>query len=102
MALQVWNPFHEQNVGRYAGMQKGPPRAPAQPRVERGPQPSRKMKAFFWDKLPDSRVEGTFWAANSPAYDSLRTSEVCGALGRLLCTLQCSRLCFPKKQNTKH
>lgn len=34
------------------------------------------MKAFFWDKLPDSRVEGTFWAAHPPAYSSLNQPEV--------------------------
>lgn len=44
--------------------------------MDAGPQPSRKMKAFFWDKLPDSRVEGTFWAAHPPAYSSLNQPEV--------------------------
>lgn len=53
-----------------------PPPPLAKPRVEAGPRPSRKMKSFFWDKLPDNRVAGTFWAANPPAYSSLNTQEV--------------------------
>jgi len=28
-------------------------------------------QSFFWDKLPDSRVEGTFWAANPADYGLL-------------------------------
>ena len=50
--------------------------APAKPRVDPGPKPSKKLKAFFWDMLPESRVPGTFWAANVPAYSSLDTQEV--------------------------
>jgi hypothetical protein len=24
------------------------------------------MKSFFWDKLPDQRVPGTFWEGSQP------------------------------------
>ncbi len=70
------------NAGCAAGKRLAP-RAPAalKPRVAPGPQPARKMRAFFWDKLPDARVPGTFWAAHPPAYEALATSEV------LLCNL---------------
>ena len=50
--------------------------APAKPRVDPGPKPSKKLKAFFWDVLPESRVPGTFWAANRPAYTNIDTQEV--------------------------
>ncbi|KAK9832732.1 hypothetical protein WJX81_005524 [Elliptochloris bilobata] len=52
---------------------RGPARPPpaAAPRVAPGPQPRVKMRTFFWDKLPDSRVGGTFWEAHPPAYDAL-------------------------------
>ncbi len=50
--------------------------APAKPRVDPGPKPSKKLKAFFWDVLPESRVPGTFWAANGPAYTNINTQEV--------------------------
>ncbi len=57
---------------------KGQARPPPPPkaRIEAGPQPGRKMKSFFWDKLPDNRIEGTFWAAHPPVYSSLNLSEV--------------------------
>ena len=61
-----------------AGGRKGPakPLVPAKPRVDPGPKPLKKLKAFFWDVLPESRVPDTFWAANGPAYSSLDTQEV--------------------------
>ena len=52
------------------------PPAPAQPRAGAGPQPSRKLRAFFWDVLPDARIPGTFWEAQPPPYASLDTTEV--------------------------
>ena len=57
---------------------KGQARLPLPPkaRVEAGPQPGRKMKSFFWNKLPDNRIDGTFWAAHPPVYSSLNLSEV--------------------------
>ncbi|BDA46913.1 probable formin-like protein 13 at C-terminar half [Coccomyxa sp. Obi] len=57
---------------------KGQARLPPPPkaRVQAGPQPGRKMKSFFWDKLPDNRIEGTFWADHPPVYSSLNLSEV--------------------------
>lgn len=61
-----------------AGGRKGParPLPPAKLRADPGPKPSKKLKAFFWDVLPESRVPGTFWAANGPTYNSLDTQEV--------------------------
>ena len=61
-----------------AGGRKGPVKAlsPAKPRVDPGPKPTKKLKAFFWDVLPESRVPGTFWAANVPTHGSLDTQEV--------------------------
>lgn len=61
-----------------AGGRRGPakPQAPAQPRAGAGPQPSRKLRTFFWDVLPDSRIRGTFWEAHPPPYASLDTAEV--------------------------
>lgn len=29
------------------------------------------VQSFFWDKLPDGRVAGTFWAAHAPDYGLL-------------------------------
>ncbi|KAK9830554.1 hypothetical protein WJX72_012430 [[Myrmecia] bisecta] len=61
------------------GMRPGgprPPPPPSKPKVAPGPQPGRKMKSFFWDKLPDNRVSGTFWERNPPSYDNLDTAEV--------------------------
>ena len=52
------------------------PPTPAQPRAGAGPQPSRKLRAFFWDVLPDARIPGTFWEAQPPPYASLDTAEV--------------------------
>ena len=71
------------------------PAAPAQPRAGAGPQPSRKLRAFFWDALPDARIPGTFWEAHPPPYASLDTLEVpAAALSRLqinaLQGLQCT------------
>lgn len=31
-----------------------------------------KMKSFFWDRLPDSRVDGTFWELHTPDYELLQ------------------------------
>lgn len=51
----------------------GPPvratlsRLPTKPRVSPGPKPTAKMKGFFWDKIPDSRVDGTFWEDHKPS-----------------------------------
>ena len=61
-----------------AGGRRGPtkPPAPVQPRAGAGPQPSRKLRAFFWDVLPDARIPGTFWEAQPPPYASLDTAEV--------------------------
>ena len=36
-----------------------------------GPAPSCKMRTFFWDRLPDARVPGTFWEAHPPDYSLL-------------------------------
>ncbi|KAL0049978.1 hypothetical protein WJX82_001917 [Trebouxia sp. C0006] len=59
---------------------RGHPAAPAalkqRPRVDPGPRPSRKMKSFFWDKLPENRLQGTFWQDRSPPYSALHVEEV--------------------------
>lgn len=31
------------------------------------PAPSRKLKNFFWDKLPDMRLHGSVWEGLGPA-----------------------------------
>lgn len=46
------------------------------PKLDPGPRPSRKMKSFFWDKLPENRLQQTFWADHAPSYASLKTDEV--------------------------
>eukprot|EP00887_Chlorella_sp_A99_P000103 scaffold16.g103.t1 len=39
--------------------------------------PSVRMKSVHWDKLPDARIEGTFWAsAGPPPYASLETAQL--------------------------
>ncbi len=62
---------------------RGHPAAPAalkqRPRVDPGPRPSRKMKSFFWDKLPENRLQGTFWQDRSPPYSALHVEEVCSS-----------------------
>eukprot|EP00884_Botryococcus_braunii_P014893 jgi/Botrbrau1/23404/Bobra.0051s0048.1 len=62
---------------------KGVPAAPPPPRGRgrgrphvKGPAPRCRMRSFFWDKLPDNRVSGTFWETHPPAYDSLNQQEV--------------------------
>lgn len=32
------------------------------------------LQTFFWDKLPQGRVAGTFWAAHRPDYGLLSSS----------------------------
>lgn len=34
------------------------------------------MRSFFWEKLPDARVLGTFWETHPPSYDALNLPEV--------------------------
>ncbi|DBB05487.1 TPA: hypothetical protein ACH3X1_012444 [Trebouxia sp. C0004] len=46
------------------------------PRVNPGPRPSRKMKSFFWDKLPENRLQGTFWQDCLPPYSALHVEEI--------------------------
>ena len=62
----------------YAGLKRAPPPLmnPLKPRVPVGPKPSKKMKSFFWDKLPDARIDGTFWEGHGPAYSDMPTAEV--------------------------
>ena len=55
------------------------------PKLDPGPRPSRKMKSFFWDKLPENRLQKTFWADHPPSYASLKTHEVIGGFGFCLC-----------------
>ncbi len=68
---------------------RGPPVPPAahiqRPRVDPGPRPSRKMKSFFWDKLPENRLKGTFWQDRPPPYSALHVEEVC-SLQHVTCT----------------
>ena len=60
-----------------AGLRPRPtPLAAPNPRLDPGPRPSRKLKSFFWDKLPENRLQKTFWADHPPSYASLRTDEV--------------------------
>ena len=60
-----------------AGLRPPPTHLAApQPRLDPGPRPSRKMKSFFWDKLPENRLQKTFWAEHPPSYASLKTDEV--------------------------
>lgn len=33
-------------------------------KVDPGPAPSKKLKSFFWDKIPDRQLANTFWMAN--------------------------------------
>lgn len=40
--------------------------------VDPGPAPGRKLKSFFWDRIPPSRVPSTFWATQQPDYELLR------------------------------
>ena len=77
-ADEVTSESHIECCGGTAGMLKGPARAlpPPKARADPGPRPGRKMKSFFWDKLPDNRIEGTFWAAHQPAYSCLNIPEV--------------------------
>jgi hypothetical protein len=42
-------------------------RLPSRPRVDPGPKPTAKMKGFFWDKIPDPRIDGTFWENHAPS-----------------------------------
>eukprot|EP00891_Asterochloris_glomerata_P002244 jgi/Astpho2/2244/fgenesh1_pg.00040_%23_71_t len=60
------------------GLKRAPPPLmnPLKPRVPVGPKPSKKMKSFFWDKLPDARIDGTFWEGHGPAYSDMPTAEV--------------------------
>ena len=54
-----------------------PPAAKPSPRAaDPGPAPSVKLRAFFWDRLPDARVAGTFWASHPPDYSLLDSSAV--------------------------
>lgn len=46
------------------------------PLIDPGPAPGCKLRSFFWDKLPDSRVPGTFWASHIAAYDFLDLSSL--------------------------
>ncbi|KAL6780900.1 hypothetical protein ACKKBG_A08930 [Auxenochlorella protothecoides x Auxenochlorella symbiontica] len=55
--------------------------APRYPAVDPGPTPGRKLRAFFWDKIPEQRVEGTFWETHPPAYDSLDLRSLEQAFG---------------------
>ncbi|KAA6421764.1 MAG: formin domain containing, partial [Trebouxia sp. A1-2] len=59
---------------------RGGPAPPAalvqRPRVDPGPRPSCKMKSFFWDKLPENRLQGTFWQDCLPPYSALHVQEV--------------------------
>ena len=68
---------------------RGPPVPPAalkqRPIVDPGPRPSRKMKSFFWDKLPENRLQGTFWQDRLPPYSALHVEEVC-SLQHVTCT----------------
>lgn len=50
---------------------------PVRPKPPAGPKPSRKMKSFFWDKLPDNRIQGTFWEKHPPTYDTLQVKTWC-------------------------
>lgn len=68
-------------MGRGRGRGAPPPPPPAGlpargPRTPAGPQPQRKLKSFFWDKLPDSRVPATFWEHHRPDYKAVNTKEV--------------------------
>lgn len=37
--------------------------------ADAGPQPSKKLKSFFWDKIPDARLTGEgFWCLGSRLY----------------------------------
>ena len=36
------------------------------------------MRSLFWDRLPDGRVEGTFWEKHVPAYAQLDLKEAEG------------------------
>ena len=68
-----------------AGLQAPPtPLAAPQLRLDPGPRPSRKMKSFFWDKLPENRLQKTFWAEHPPSYASLKTDEVSTPHGTLI------------------
>ncbi|KAK9800865.1 hypothetical protein WJX73_002751 [Symbiochloris irregularis] len=64
--------------GRGRGAPPPPPMGirPSGPRTPAGPQPQRKLKSFFWDKLPDSRVPATFWEHHHPDYRAVNTREV--------------------------
>lgn len=44
-----------------------------------GPAPPTKMRTLFWDRLPDTRVAGTFWESHPPDYSLLDAQRV-GAL----------------------
>ena len=39
--------------------------------IATAPAPAAKMRTFFWDRLPEARVAGTFWEAHLPDYSLL-------------------------------
>lgn len=43
-----------------------PPPMPGRSLVDPGPKPKKKMKAFHWTKLPDTRAKHTFWDPSNP------------------------------------
>ncbi|GAB4818742.1 hypothetical protein N2152v2_005788 [Parachlorella kessleri] len=64
--------------GRKPGAPAPPPALAARPKADPGPQPGVKMRSLFWDRLPDGRVEGTFWEKHVPAYAQLDLKEAEG------------------------
>lgn len=77
------------NAYYFSPIGRGGPAPPAalvqRPRVDPGPRPSCKMKSFFWDKLPENRLQGTFWQDCLPPYSALHVQEV-HSLQHVTCT----------------
>ena len=48
---------------------------PVLSKVLPGPIPRRKLKAFFWEPLPDSRIAGTVWEACPPLVEPVEQHQ---------------------------
>jgi len=59
-------------------------------RVLPGPTPRRKLKAFFWEPLPDNRIPGTIWETCSPLVEPIEQhQEIIETLFQVMTNVKC-------------
>ena len=83
-----------------------PPPMPGRSLVDPGPKPKKKMKAFHWTKLPDTRAKHTFWDPSNPtqtkkALDDLRKTLELTSFGDSFSMAERKKLNLAKREPKK-